>query len=139
MEYSPSRDANSFSASQEIPRILWNTKVHSSIQKSPLLVPVLSQIKVYVALSDFQKTHFNNILPSTPLSPKWFLSLRFPHQNPVYSSPFPMRATSPAHLPLLDVITRIILCDVSKLIPIVSPKKTAYISLYWTRILSFVA
>jgi hypothetical protein len=39
-----------------------------------------------------------------PSSPKWSLSLRFPHQNPVYTSP--IRSTCPAHLILLDFITR---------------------------------
>jgi hypothetical protein len=37
---------------------------------------------------------------------QWFLSLRFPHQNPVYASPLPIRATRPAHLILRDFITR---------------------------------
>ena len=50
-------------------------------------------------------------LPSTPGSPKWSLSFRFPHQNPVYSSPLPIRATCPVHLILIDFIIRTVLCE----------------------------
>jgi hypothetical protein len=46
--------------------------------------------------------HLSTTLPSTPGSSEWFLSLRFLHQNSVYASPSPIRATCPAHLILLE-------------------------------------
>ena len=59
--------------------------------------------------SHFLNIHINIVLPSMPGSPKWYLSLRFPHQNPVYASVLPhMRYMSP-HLIFLDFITWTIL------------------------------
>jgi len=44
MEQSPSREANRFSASQEIPRTLWSQNVHYRSHNCRPPVPILSQV-----------------------------------------------------------------------------------------------
>ena len=78
-----------FAANQEIPRVLWNPKVHCHTHKRPPPVPMLSQLHpVPTTPSHFLKIHLNIILSSTSWSPQWSLSLGFLHQNLVHTSPF---------------------------------------------------
>ena len=54
---------------------------------------------------EFLKILLNIILPSTSLSSKWFLSVRFAHHNPVSTSPVvPICATCLAYLTQFDFL-----------------------------------
>ena len=95
-----------FAASQEIPRILWNAKVHYCSHKCPLPVPILSQLDpVHTPTSYFLKIHPNIIHPFTSGFPKWF----FPSGSPTKTLYTPLLshicATCPAHLILPDNTT----------------------------------
>jgi len=104
MEQSTSWEADSYSASWEIPHVLWNLKVHYHVHRSPLLVPILSQmIAVHTYQPCFPKIH-SNIFLSVPRSSMWYLPFRFSDKNFVCFLIAPMHAAYPTHLhlPWLD-------------------------------------
>ena len=96
MMQSPSWEANWFAASQEIPCISQNPKVHYRIHKRPPPVPILGQPNpVHIPTSHLLEIHPNTIHPSMPRSPQWSPSLRFPHQDPIH----PPLLTHTRHMP----------------------------------------
>jgi len=69
IEHNLSWEANSDSASQEIPRLLWNPKFYYRVHKSPPLMFILSQMHpVHNFPPCFPKICFNVIFPSAPVS-----------------------------------------------------------------------
>jgi len=85
MVQSPSWAATWFAASQEIPHISQNM-VHYCTHKRPSPVSILGQPNpVHMPTSHFLEIHPNIIHQSTPRSPQWSTSLRFPQQDPIHS------------------------------------------------------
>jgi len=107
MEQSPSWEANSCSANKELPRILWNPKVHYRSRKCPPPVPTLSQIDPVHAPHPTScwsiltlPFHLRLGLPGG-LFPSGFPTRTL--YTPLLS---PISTTCPTHLILLDFINR---------------------------------
>jgi len=106
MVQSPSGEANWFAASQEIPRISRNPKVHYHTHKRTPPVSILGQPnQVHMPTTHLLEIHPNIIHPSTPRSPQCSPSLRFPHQDPIHSLSSPIRATCPAVVMLIVLLS----------------------------------
>ena len=110
MVQSPSWEANWFAASQEIPRISRNPKIHYRTHDRPPPVSILGQPNpVHIPTSHLLKFRPIIIHPSMPRSPKWCPSLRFPHQDTIFPLSSSICATYPAPLILRYFVTRTIL------------------------------
>jgi hypothetical protein len=108
MEKSPSWEADTHSASQEISRLLWNPKVHYRVRKIPSPVRIMSQMNpVHTFPPYFRKIHPNIILPSTPRSSEWSLPPKSFNQNIVgiYCISHACYMPHPFHPPWLDLNT----------------------------------
>jgi hypothetical protein len=79
IQRNPCCEANSSSACQEIPRILWNQKVRDRFHNSPTRFPTPSQMNSVYAFSSYSFKIFDIILSSTPRSSKPSISFRIPH------------------------------------------------------------
>jgi len=104
---------NRRSAGQEIPRLLWSSKILNCIHKGQPLIRILSQMHlVHTFPSYFSKNHFNIILPSTSRSTKFPFH---PFRPKCTYFSLHMRAPHLAHLILLELIMLVIFGKACKL------------------------
>jgi hypothetical protein len=111
MDMSPSWEAANCAATQELPNIWWNPKVHRRVHKSPPLFPILRQINpVNTTPSYLSNVHCNPPAYVLVFLVAWLLA--FP-PNYMHSSS-PIRVTCPSHFIMLDFIILIILDEECK-------------------------
>ena len=109
MEQSLSWEANRFAASQEIPRIFWNLKVHYRLSHCPPPVPTLSQISpVHTSHPKYWRSililssHISLGIPSglfpSGYPPKPCIHLSYPHTCYVPRPSYSFRFDHPSNI-----------------------------------------
>jgi hypothetical protein len=103
MEHSPYWEANSHSASQEIPHFLWNLKVHYHVYKTLPPVPIQDRLNPdHTFPPYFPKTYYNVILSSMLRSSMWSLHIFQPKFCMHFSSYHECYMPCPSHPPSPD-------------------------------------
>jgi hypothetical protein len=97
MELSPCWEADSRSATQEFPCLLWNPNFHDRVHKRPPPLPIQGHMNSV----NFSEIYFNIIPPPTSRSSWWPLSVGFPTKTPHIFSFSPARVTCPSYPILL--------------------------------------
>ena len=85
-------------------------KVHYRTHKRPTTFSILGQPNpVHITTSHLLEIHPNIIHTSTPRSPQWSPSLRFPHQDPIQ----PPLLTHTCHMPSSSLFSRFLMIHVT--------------------------